>query len=493
MLPTLQRGQPSLLEQLAAELNGRSKAVSSTPSSPYLHGPNGLWSVAGLERPVISTRIIPRGVASMLPARSNNSMNPLYGYLTGFTNPAETQPEGVCDDPPTAGQMKNCMQTAVFGRYSYQTRVMDLSRIGQVINRSEPMDLFLVNNPVGVEGGNGITDPAAAPGTLSLVNEARARFVELAVKFQNKLSEQLWYGNPSNNTGGGGYKEFPGLDYLIRTGIQDAETGQTCPSLDSMIVDMNYKKVTDLTGNDTIINVLTYTWRMLNNLATRTRLNPVRWVIAMRETAFYEISAQWPCNYLSYRCQPFNAGSGTEIVIDAGDAIELRDSMRREQFLIIDGLRVDVVFDDAIEEQTSGDTSRIDQTCFASDIYFIPLTVQGGQMAVTYWEYFDWSGPNAALAAETVAAVPLLRNYFWTDGGQYMWHMKPPTNWCVQWLGLIQPRVVLQTPHLAARIANVQYCPLMHPRDAFPNDPYFVNGGATSRDTAPSWYNSWSS
>lgn len=500
-MAVMTRPGQSLIDALAAELAARSggtksygtKAVSSTPSTPYLHGPNGLWSYPGLERPVISTRVIPRGIAGMIPARPNNSMNPLYPYLTGFTNPSETNPDGVCDDPPTAGQMKNCFQFAQYGRYSYQTRVMEITRLGQIINRGEFTDLMLMNNAIGIDGGNAIVNPSQGPDTLSLVNEASARWAEVAIKFQNKLMKQLWYDNPANNTGGGGYKEFAGIDRLIRTGVVDAVTGQTCPSLDSIVVDANYRKVDDLTGapaNANLINVITYTWRSLRDLANRTNMSPVRWVIAMRETLFYELSAVWPCNYLSYRCQAFNFGSGTELIIDAGDAIALRDSMRSEQFLIIDGMRVDVVFDDAIDEETSGDTSRVDATCFASDIYFLPLSVQGNK-ATLFWEYFAFNGPNAALSDSVMAAMPLASNFYWTDGGQYIWHMKPPTNWCVQWLGLIEPRMVLLTPHLSAVIRNVQYCPLMHTRDAFPDDPYFVDGGVTSRDTAPSWYKSW--
>lgn len=496
--------QPSVLDALADELAARGKgslrtkagAASGTPAGPYLHGPNGLWSYPGLSKPVISTRVKPMGLAGAIPARPNMDMYPIYPYLTGFTNPAESQPDGVCDDYPTAGQMKNCFQFAQYGLYGYQTREMDLRRLGQIINRGEFTDLQLENNPLGLapgagsNGEQGLTWPGAASGNQSIINEAAARFSEVGVKFQNKLMKQFWYGNPVNNTAGGGYQEFPGLDYLIRTGIVDAVTGVSCPSLDSTIVNMNYKKVTDMTGNDTIINVVTYTWRLLRNLAMRTGLAPAEWAIVMRETLFYELSAIWPCNYLTYRCNVFNAGVGSEVVIDGGDAVALRDRMRQEQFLIIDGTQVNVIFDDAIDEETSGDTNLISSGCFASDMYIIPLSFQGNKAAI-FWEYFDWGGPNAMLAASTVAQMPLLANFFWTDGGQYVWHFKTPVNYCVQWTGSIRPRLVLRTPHLAAKIGNVQYCPLMHPRDAFPDDPYYVNGGNTAMNTAPSFYNSW--
>lgn len=493
-MPTMQADQINwtrLLSTVAKEMEARQKGFpSGTPSEPYLHGPNGLWSVPGVERDVISTRIIPRGIAGLMPARASNVMNPLYPYLTGFTDPAESQPDGVCDDPPTAGQSKNCLQTATYGRYSYQTRELEITRLGQIINRSEFTDFMLWNDPLGVEGGNSIVSPNASPANLSLQNEVRMRMAELGIKFQNKLMRQLWDGNPANNTGGGGYKEFPGLDILIGTGKQDAITGQTCPSLDSLVIDMDYKTVEDLTGNDTLINVLTYTYRQLRNLASRTGLDPVRWVFAMREPLFYEVTAGWPCSYLSYRCAFPNNGSAANLTLDAGDAVAMRDAMREGRYLIIDGARVEVVIDDAITEETSGDTSQITNGSFASSIKILPLTVQGNK-SVLFWEYFAWNGPNAAFSSEVQSTIPMLGNYFWTDGGQYIWHMKPPQNWCVQWMGLISPRIILLTPHLAASINNIQYSPLMHPRDSFPDDPYFVNGGATSRNTAPSHYPSW--
>jgi hypothetical protein len=447
--------------------------------------------MAGIDRAVVSTRIRPRGLAGAIPARASNVMHPLYPYLTGFTDPVEVQPNGVCDDPPTAGQMKNCLQTATYGRYGYQSREIDLSSIGEIINRSEFTDLTLVNNPLGTIGGPaGITWPDSAGSNISLLNEVVTRFAEVGIKFQNKLMRQFWEGNPANNTGGGGYKEFPGLDRLIGTGKVDAETGVACPTLDSLVLDMNYRKIDDLSGNGYLINVLTYALRLLKNKAERSGLAPVEFALVMREGLFYELTAIWPCNYLTARCAGFNNGNvSTSLNLDAGDIQQLRDSMRNENYLVIDGTRYNVILDDALNEETSGDTNRVPGTCFASDIKIVPMSVLGGTFAGLFWEYFDWNGPGAAM--NVANDIPLMNNWFWTDGGRYLWHMKPPQNWCVQWLGLIRPRLILRTPHLAASINNVVYCPLMHEADSFPDDPYFTNGGNTTRDTAPSLYKSW--
>jgi hypothetical protein len=467
----------SVLDQLMVELSQRTgtKATSMPPVGPYMHGPDGLWSYPGLERPVISTRVRPRGLAGRIPSRTNNSMNPLYPYLTGFVEGTGSQPDATCDDCPTPGPMKNCFQTAVFGRYCYQTRTLDITRMGQIVNRGEFTDLMVWNDPIGgpanQPGAGGIIWPNTAPGSINLNNEASVRFAEVGVAFQTKLMRQIYEGNPANNSAGGGYREFVGLDILVGTGKRDAVTGTACPSLDSTIVNAAGQDI------DALVDTLTYTMRYLKSLASSTGLDPVTWAVVMREELFFEITAAWPCSYLTYRCITQNNAQAN---LDVGDAIAMRDEMRSGNYLVVDGIKWNVIVDDALPMNGTGGN-------FTSDVYVLPLVVQGNK-AVTFWEYFDWNGPGAALNAATIAAAPMMSNYYWTDGGQYIWHMKPPVNWCVQWIGLIEPRLILLTPHLAARIENVAYTAPMVPRQPFPTDPYYVNGGVTDRDTAPSFY-----
>jgi hypothetical protein len=72
-------------------------------------------------------------------------------------------------------------------------------------------------------------------------------------------------------------------------------------------------------------------------------------------------------------------------------------------------------------------------------------------------------------------------SYFTTDGGRFAWHKKPPANFCVQALVKSEPRLVLRTPMIAARITNVAYTPLQHERDWNTSGYYFANGGKTDR------------
>lgn len=454
---------------------------TGTPSTPYYTGPGGIFGIAGglPERDVLSTRIRPFGLAGALPWKPTVKTNPLFAYLTGFRDTTGSNPTTVCSDGPTAGPGKSCYQTAQFGRYTYMTREMEINRVGQQVDRAETFDLRLMNDPLGRELATLFSGMAPAD---ALVNgqEMLARILEVGVAFQNLLVRQIYTGNPANNSAGGGYKEYPGLDILIGTNKVDALTGTDCPSLDSIVRNANYAKVDSTTFD--IVNEITYIARNLKWNADNMGYTPVKWVITMRADLFYELTAVWPCSYYTNRCV---GTAGEPVVSLAVDQVTMRDKMRTGKYLVIDGDEWEVVLDAGIIEESSGDTNQISTTCFASDVYFIPITVLGGQF-VTYMEHFDYGFGSIPAAAQG--------NYqsdFWTDGGRYLWHNKPPLNWCVQLIAKTEPRLIFRAPFLAARLQNVQYCPTIHTRDPLPTDDYFTNGGVYTPRAAPSYYSDW--
>ncbi len=484
--------QSGVLDAFVEEIEARMRAKSvtgwkhttpsGTPTTNYMHGPGGIFGVAGLERDVISTRVQPQGLAGMLPAQGNMSMNPLYPYLTGFEADTGTDPDGVCDDPMTAGPTKSCIQTAQYGRYSFMTKEIEINRVGQQTSRGEFLDLRVVNDPL-LQPEGGLLQQNIA-GTPDLRREVLMAFVEVGVSFQNKLTRQLYTGNPANNSANGGYAEFPGLDILIGTNKVDAITGTNCPSLDSDIKDFNYGLVDEVSSGTDIVEVLTYMNRFLRHNATRMNLMPATWAITMRADLFFEITAVWPCSYLTYRCAFRDANGQERVVVDAGDQVAFRDQMRAGSYLLIDGIQVPVIMDDGIVEETDADNANILAGQFASDIYFVPLTHRGGS-ASTFMQYLDYNQ-----GFMTAVADGRLGDDFWTDGGRFAWHKKPPLNWCNQWVSKIEPRVILLVPQLAGRLQNVRYAPLQHTRDPFPADPYFVDGGETAR-LGPSLFSDW--
>lgn len=469
----------ALVKALLAE-----KAAGTTPTASYGHGPGGAFSSFGLSKPVFSSLILPyMGVGGMLPSVASIDTNPLRGIMTGVTAVTGSNPTGVCDDCKTAGKMKLCTQSVPFGRYCLDTQVYQVDRIGERRNRAEFTDLTLMNQAFGLPMKGMMPGQIPSNGN-PLQNEFDKAMFEFAVSWGMLYANQIWAASPANNTAGGGYREFVGLDLQINTGHVDAETGVACPGADSIIRSMANLEVQD--NGATYVAQITNVMRNLKFIASRTGLNPARWVIAMRWALFYELTEIWPCAYMSYRCRVADtAFIDAEPSFDTQAAINMRDSMRGDfanmtgQYLLIDGEKVQVVIDDGIAETMNAGES------FNSSIYFIPITVTGG-VPVTYWEHFDFDGPNSAMEIGQMAPDG---SYFVSDGGRFLWHRKPPSNWCVEMSALNKPRIVLETPYIAARLTNVRYVPIAHERDWSTSASYYKDGGGTERDYfGPSYY-----
>lgn len=473
-------GMPS-----GAQWSTQWRATSSTPSTPYYTGPNSLFGALGLERDVISTRINPFGLADRLPVQMSNMLWPQYAFFTGFAAATGSEPNGVCDDPPTAGAGATCITTAQFGRISRQSRVLEVNRMRQQINRGEMQDLTLWNGPL--VSGEMLPNTG---GDFNIRNEAYMRMLEVGVDFQMWLSRKIYTGNPSNNTGGGGYREFPGLESLVATGHVDAITNTACPAVDSVIKSFGYGNVSvDANAASNFINTLTWTMRYLRIKAQAQNMPDTRWVIVMRPGLFYELTAIWPCTYATYRCLAASGALGSNAVVnvDGMDMAQMRDAMRNGSYLIVDGQQIEVVQDNMLVEASNTNNANVPNGSFASDVYILPMTARG--RATLYWEFFDFSQGLSDLSA----LAPGAGSYYWSDGGRYLWHLKPPANWCIQILGKVEPRIMLRVPQLASRITNVAYQTPMHEQDPDWTDPYFVRGGVTAGYTAPTYSTNWGS
>ncbi len=470
---------PALAKEAASKYGiGLKHDATGTPiASGYSHGPGGNFSYPGVAPDVFHTAVGNRGILGQLPTTPSVFTNPTFQVLTGVQDATGNEKDTVCENAPQAGLIKSCMLTSVFGRYERATLEIELNRLGQRNDRADPMDLTLVGSPIHQSGifASGPQNPEI-PGDL-LTNELSRKFWELAVAIHRQISVQLWTGNPTNNSGGGGYKELTGFQLLVNTGHLDAETGTACPSIDSDLKDFNYGRIDVAPNGDNLVEALSYLLHTRIDLAERTGVMPVRWVFVMRSELFWELTAIYPCSYLTYRCQV----TGQERVnIDANDAIRFRDEMRSGKFLLIDGTRYDVILDDGIPEATATTNQNVTEGCFASDVYLIPMSVVGGR-AVTFMEYMDYGNPSMQAA---IANMVLARQ----EGAFLTWPRQ--TNQCVVWQTKVEPRLIMRTPWLAGRLQNVMYCPLQHTRQPFPDDPYHVDGGRTKRP-GPSFFSLW--
>lgn len=449
------------------------KAVpGTTPTAAMGHGNGGLFSYPGMEKPIFSAMLLPQtGLQSLLPVKPSNTENPVYGILTGVTATTGDEPTGVCDDPPYAGLAKLCKHTFVWGRQSRRSRVYDIDQFGRTTNRGEFNDFELYGNPFAANPSSQVpTMPGFNPNAVAQNSVAKALF-ELGAMWARDFARLIYSGSPANNTAGGGAKYFMGLDTLINTGYTDAETNVACPAADSIVRSFGDLRVES--NGQTAINEITYITRNLAYIARNAGLTPATWVIAMRWGLFYELTAIWPCNYLTYRCSnPDTADIDPVGSYNTAEAIRLRDDMRAGSYLLIDGVKWPVVTDEGITE-----TEPV-KGVFESTIYFVPLKVLTN-IPVTYMEYFDYNVANGPLDAAKMFAPD--GSYFTSDNGRFMWHRKPPTNFCVELLVKTEPRLLLLTPYIAAVLTDVRYSPLLHERESFTDAGYFVNGGGTSR------------
>lgn len=431
--------------------------------------PGGLFTVAGMEPDVITTHIRPMGLGTALPVFQSNIDDPRYGFITGFANVAGSEATNPCDDAPK-GYMKGGTLTAQFGRVMRQTETVEIDRLLHQ-QRGASTNLRLMGEMLG--SGNLSMSEMTQGQLLDLV--VQAEMVGVGVQLERKLATMLWQGSTANNTSGGGYKEFPGLDNQIATAQVDAETNTAMASADSLIYDFNYNAV-----DGTVLDIIDYLSMMefyLRDIATRTGLLPVTWAVVMRPELWFELSAVWPCRYLTHRCAT-DAGTNVAVVNDNVN-VTMRDAMRNGMYIDINGNRYPVITDDGIFEHTNINNANVSAGSYASSICMIPLRIRGN-FPVTYWEHIDYRGVNTQLGPLGAGA----RNApFWTSDGRFLWVYRE-NGYCFDLQAKIEPRVVLRTPHLAGKVQNVKYSPLTHLRSSDATSPYWANGGVSLRSFA---------
>jgi hypothetical protein len=400
---------------------------------------------------------------------------PRFGTITGFTATTGAEPTNPCDNPP-AGYMKGCNLTAAFGRYPRATQTIDFDDVMLQLHAGVTTELAIRGRLLGM----GDVSPSGLSESDVLNIYTMAEMVTVGVNIERLLTQQMWVGNPANNTAGGGYKEFPGLARQIATGQVDADTGTTCPALDSDVKNFNYNDVCG-TGPD-IVEYLAQLEFYLTYNATQMGLDPASWAIVMRPDLWFVLSECWPCAYNTNRCASAVLGT-SQVTIDGQAMTAERDRMRRGKTIDINGNAYPVIVDVGIAEQNNINDGNVGLGQYASSIFMVPLTI-AGNFPVTYMEHVDYR------QGARDKALLKGKEHFWTDGGKYSWAIDPNL-WCYELVVKIEPRVVLRTPQLAGRIDNVLYAPLQHVREPFADSPYFADGGVSLRGITPAVSHVW--
>jgi len=457
------------------------KAPGTTPTGTWIHGPGGLFAGTAVDKALISLRIAPRGISSLLRAFPSEYTNQEFGYITGVVEAdGQTQPNDECSTC-VHGVTESCVQTAQFGRQCAETKTLTIQRALERVNRTD-IDYELVNQLFGPDYAQSFFAAKTRMSTTQVMQVATAwAMEEVAVILQNMTHPLSWTGNPANNVGTG-YREPPGLDILISTNKVDAHTGNTCPALYSDVKEYGYNTVSalDPAGNFMIVRFMEYMEAYLYHNAERQNLIPVQWAIAMRPELWYELSMVWPVAWMTTRNIVMPAGNVS--TLDATRIREMVQEMQQSMTIWLNGRRHPVILDDGIFEFNNVNDPNVPAGSFASNIYFVPLTYRGNN-AATFYEHLDWRRAAPEEAAGNLGGT------YWTDDGRFHWTAEF-VKFCYTISAEIKWRIVLLVPQLAGRINHVLYTPLQHLRSWDEHSDYFFKGGVEERPS-PSLYSDW--
>lgn len=475
---------------------GQKNDPTRSPTGPYGHGDQGLFSLAGQDRQVFSAMLLP--IAGMLgripvyngaddvPAGEFGGVNTQFfttvtGVTQGDGEDFANQPTTECADGALSGLMKACTQISTFGRYRHSPNPIELFRAGQLRDIVDPTYMQLMNQPTGPLGQP--FGPTVPTGNV-LVQEAARRFFELRATMTRFMARRIWIGSPANNNGSA--RDITGFDLLINsTAHVDAITGEACPAMDSVVPDFGYQNIS-ADGGAAIVRLIDSVVHQITWISRQTGLDPSTWDISMRADLFDELVKYWPIHYYQEALTAISAYNNGRVVIDATQAQAMRDDMRTNSFLPIRGQRWNVVQDDGITEKNVTNAAQLSAGQFSSDIYFIPKTVVGG-VPVTYFKYFNQANGQA----EAIVRALRITSTFTSDNAIFRWYVNHK-NGCVDMTVDYSPRLIMRTPQIAARITNVAYEPPQHVRSAFPDSPYFADGGRTNLGVFPTFYTPWS-
>lgn len=444
----------------------------ASPSIQVPHGlfhdqnTGGLFTRPGAEPDMYSTVVQPSGGAFIdeLFVGTDVIWNPEYDVLTGVNGLQGSAAAGSCEPGPNPGTAKLATFRQPLGMFKIETNQGDITKAGSRINRSD-LNRQL-RNPIGM-GGRFAPDILGAASNLNTT--AGLALMRLGVSIRRQFGPVLWNGVAGTNGGAGSMwtEEFNGFDQQLVENPTDVR-GLTIPAASSQIFAWGNTDVGGTVGGDDIVQLSSAAMNYIMTLGEDTNL-PHGGVLAMHPDLFYNLTAVWPCSYITDRCA-VDSSSGESLNASAEATTTMRNAMRSGKFLWINGMQVPVICtSDIVDTPVGGGVS--------SDIYYIPLVALGEK--VTYIEGFDMSNADATQFANLLGPNS---DYRAMNGGLYA-VTKRQSDFCLEYVFLGRPRLVVRTPWMAFRITGVNYT---MPGKAYTRD-YDPDGGVYYRNGGQYW------
>lgn len=460
-LQDIYRNDPSAASQNAFNLHGLNP-----------NGSLGLYGAPGVEPTMFSTIVRANGSFSRaLPVHRSEFLQIRREIVTGVTDGDGTNPSNYCGDAATPGSLKVCHHDFEFGKIKAATKVVEGPEVGARFTRAD-QDRNMV--PDNMDFG---------PWAPDILAQARNRnsitwkmLFELAIDIDRLHEKVLIQGNSgASNVGAGSFRYFieqpEGLDRLIKTGYVDVKTQTACPAVDSRVVAFS----ANLTGTDanglTLVDSVTDAFggneMSLGDMGYGPELMSGAFV--MHPRMWRPITRVWPCAYQTMGCDTLVNNNGERLNISADRQRQMQDEMFTGKYLLIDGVRIPVLFSWGIPITNVGN----DQ--WNGSLYYVPLVLNG--TPVTYIEHFNMGNEE--------------QNEFYNLTGQNddtrvinngLYRMERRQKGCLEYDFSSKWRLMFEAPFGAIRWDNITFYDRTRLNSPFVGESYHENGGVTSQN-----------
>lgn len=428
-----------------------------------------------LERSICNATIQPVfSLLNWLPAFGDNVETKSYGMMTDFaTDTTGTRPDEPCEQPELVEDAYNfCKIRFPRGRRDLRGKTMEIDELIRIACTCFSDDYFLLEGMGPREAVDGLGAPGSTmftPNDRNLITEAavRRQIANITMQHQLWMANNVWTGDPTNNTANGGYKEFLGLDLLYNCDpINDPILSPYIESMSGDINDCAYALTPDCKDfggyciNDplapySIFQLLQEMEQVLWQRAMRSGMLPVSWVLVMPSWMFEALAKVLPCQMSTDGCVTLGEGSDIaqgQVILNQGDnflSLDMRQQILSSMSINLNGRSLRVIFDDFMPYDYDAADNQ-----YRGKIMMIPEFV--GNRRTLWIEYADYSAIGAALAPLPGSQTDMLG---WSDGGRYHWVIKAYLR-CFELLSKIEPRLVARCPFLAGMIENIVVCPI---------------------------------
>lgn len=449
--------------------------TTTTANANVLHGTNpsgtlGLFGSPGVDPRMYATILRANGsFSSALPLLGSVILQERREIVTGINAPTGTNPTGFCAPGMTPGDMKISRQNYEFGNILADTQTVDLINTGAYWNRADQNRDII---PPQIQNAPFMPDILDGANVNS---QAYKQFLQLGNNLSRASEIVLIQGNKTApNTGAGSQSFFisqpEGVDRLIKTGYADVTSGALTPAVDSRVQNFGAINVTGTAAQGTIVDYMTdmFTaiWMDLFGNGMGYDEGSSSFAILMHPRAWRPVTRQWPCAYNTMGCSVLATNNTQHLNITAESERQLQDQMYNGKYLMIDGMRIPVLFSWGVPLVT------VAPDTYNTTFYIVPIRLNGE--ATTFIEYFNTGNDFQNQLANITPA----QNTRVINNGMYRIG-KQDQPFCVLFKVAGKWRLRFDAPFAAGRIDNIQVTDRTRMRSPFPGDSYYVNGGAT--------------